>query len=190
MKIKTHLPIAVLAALSAPLALAEKADRERPIEIKAQEGTLDQINRTYELRGNAVLVQGTMRLTAERMIVKEDANGNRSALLFGSATAPVSFRQKREGFDDYMEGFADRAEFDDATDTLRLLSNARLKNGDDELRGEFIYYNSATEVLKASGAPNAARPGADDGQTREVHITLQPRGARDNAGARGANRKP
>lgn len=154
---------------------AEKADRHLPIDIKAQDGVHDQLNRTYELRGNATLVQGTMKLVADRMVVKEDDKGNRTAQLFGTTVNPVSFRQKREGFPDYMEGFADRAEFDDAADTLKLFSNARLRNGDDELRGEYIYYNSATEVLRASSVAPDAAGSARANAPKEVHITLQPR---------------
>lgn len=172
-------------------ASAEKADRNLPIDIKAQDGVHDQLNRTYELRGNATLVQGTMKLVADRMVVKEDDKGNRTAQLFGSAANPVSFRQKREGFSDYMEGFADRAEFDDAADTLKLFSNARLRNGDDELRGEYIYYNSATEVLRASSVPPDAAASTRPDAPREVHITLQPRSPEKKASpAVGAGNKP
>jgi lipopolysaccharide export system protein LptA len=168
-------------AIAALPAFAEKADRNKQIDIKAQDGTHDQINRTYELRGNATLTQGTMRLVAERMIVKVDEDGNRTAKLYGSPGNPVSFRQKREGFDDYMEGTADRAEFDDATDVLQLYFNASLKNGGDELRGEYIYYNSATEVLRASAAAPDRKDAPAEGK-REVHITLMPRDQGKSAG--------
>ncbi len=162
-----------LAVLAAP-ARAEQADRNLPIEIRALDVTIDQVNRTYELRGNATLTQGTMRLVAERMVVKEDEQGNRSAQLFGSTAKPVTFRQKREGSNEYMEGFADRAEFDDASDVLQLYSNARLKNGSDELRGDYIYYNSATEVLKASGQAPGTKAATGEA-AQDVYFSLKPR---------------
>lgn len=166
--------IAFGAAIAIQPALAEQADRSLPIEIRAVDITIDQNNRTYELRGNATLTQGTMRLVADRMLVKEDSGGNRSAQLFGATGKPVTFRQKREASTDYMEGFADRADFDDATDVLQLFSNARLKNGSDELRGEYIYYNSASEVLKASARiPGGASKSTETSQ--DVYFSLMPR---------------
>ena len=75
-----------------------------------------------------------------------------------------------------MEGSADRAEFDDQADTIKLLSRARLKSGGDELKGEYIYYNSATEVMEARksipDAKGAALPGSNSGR---VKITIQPK---------------
>lgn len=171
----------------AGLAHAEQADRNQPIEIRALDVTIDQLNKTYELRGNATLTQGTMRLVAERMVVKEDEQGNRSAQLFGAAGKPVTFRQRREGTNEFMEGFADRAEFDDATDILQLFSNARLKNGTDELRGEYIYYNSATEVLRASGQlPGTKAAPTEAGQ--DVYFSLMPRTNDKKAGTEKARR--
>jgi lipopolysaccharide export system protein LptA len=167
--------------MALPLA-AEQADRNLPIEIRALDVTIDQVNRTYELRGNATLTQGTMRLVAERMIVKEDDQGNRTAQLYGTTGKPVTFRQKREGSNEFMEGFADRAEFDDASDVLQLFSNARLKNGTDELRGEYIYYNSATEVLKASGQVPGGKPNTSE-SGQDVYFSLMPRNADRNAAA-------
>ena len=37
---------------------------------------------------------------------------------------PASFRQKRDGVDETVEGVAERIEFDARTDTLRLVGNA------------------------------------------------------------------
>jgi lipopolysaccharide export system protein LptA len=88
------------------------------------------------------------------------------------------FREKREGLNDFMEGAADRAEFDDKANTLKLFNRAKLKNGTDELSGEYIYYNSVTEVIQALGRipdaksdPKAATPAGEN----RVRIVIQPR---------------
>jgi lipopolysaccharide export system protein LptA len=174
-----------------PMVMAERADREMPVDIKGREIVIDQANGSYELRGSATLTQGTMKITADRIVVREDAKGNRSAQLYGAPGAQVAFRQKRDGFEDYIEGFADRAEFDDASDTLKLFSNARLKSGADELRGEYIQYNSSTEVLKAGALPGAHAQSGTAAATGpgEAHITLHPRNRDGKAAAdkRAAN---
>jgi len=182
-KVKLNLwcPLAMLVAafLLVPLgAVAEKADRSKPIKIEAASNVLDQSTNVLVLEGEVVLEQGTMRITAERMRLKRDAQENIFAELFGKAGGQITFREKREGFSDYMEGVADRAEFDDKANTLKLVSRARLKNGTDELTGEYIYYNSLTEVIQAFGRvpdgktdPKASTPTGNN----RVRITIQPR---------------
>lgn len=168
----------IAASLGAGQAAAEKADRAKPIEINAASGTSDLANNIQTLEGNVVLVQGTMRITADRMRLKRDAQDHIFAELFANAGGQILFREKREGFSDFMEGTADRAEFDDKANTIKLFSRAKLKNGGDELTGEFIYYNSVTEVLQALGrSPDAKadpKAPASPGDNR-VKIVIQPR---------------
>jgi lipopolysaccharide export system protein LptA len=168
--------IACCLCLAGFAAQAEQADRGKPVEVEADVVKVDQQARTKTLEGNVVLVQGTMRLTAEKMLIKEDDQGFAVAQIFGGNTTQVAFRQKREGAQDYMEGFADRAEFDDRADTLKLFSKARLKNGGDELKGEYIYYNSATEVVEARNAIPGGKSTVDgNGAPPRVNVTIQPR---------------
>ena len=180
-KIRHRLGLALIefvaiGSLAAHNVNAEQADRTKQIVIEADVATVNDKNRTRTLEGNVVLTQGTMRFTAERMIVKEDDAGFMTAQAFGGPNGQVAFRQKREGVNDFMEGFADRAEFDDQADTMKLLSRARLKSGNDELKGEYIYYNSATEVMQARSAPPDAKgaPAAGSAPGR-VKITIQPK---------------
>jgi lipopolysaccharide export system protein LptA len=181
-----------------PGALAEKADRNKPIEMTAASGTSDLANNVQTLEGTVVLVQGTMRMTAERMRVKRDAQDRILAELFGTPTAQITFREKREGFDDFMEGVADRAEFDDRSNTIKLFGRARLKNGGDELTGEYIYYNSVSEVIQALGRipepgdakrPPDAGAGAGSASPR-VRIVIQPRQSGDTKPAADAKPAP
>lgn len=159
---------------------AEKADRTKPIEIDAASATTDLANNVQVLEGAVVLVQGTMRITAERMRVRRDAQEHILAELFGSNGNPVKFREKREGFNDFVEGQADRAEFDDRANTIKLFNRATLKNGGDQLAGEYIYYNSVTEVIQALGRipdpkadPKAVGPAT--AESARVRIVIQPR---------------
>ncbi len=160
---------------------AEKADRTKEIEIDAAKQKIDLANNVLVLEGNVVLTQGTMRINADRMIVKRDDQEQIFAELFGASGNQISFREKREGFNDFMEGTADRAEFDDRANTVKLFSRAKLKNGNDVLSGDYIYYNSVTEVMLADGrAPDGKigkdgkSPAASDTAGR-VRIVIQPR---------------
>jgi lipopolysaccharide export system protein LptA len=169
----------VLAAILLPPAtdsLAERADRTKQTDIVFDIATLDQNKRTRILEGNVVLTKGTMRFAAERMVVKEDDAGYVTAEAFGGPNGQVAFRQKRDGTGELMEGTSDRAEFDEKADTLKLLSRARLKSGGDELTGEYIHYNSATEVMQVRSAiPAANGKAASVGSSGRPTITIQPR---------------
>lgn len=155
----------ILAA--APAARAEKADRDKPINVNADRGSYDGINNLQIVEGNVIIEQGTMRITASKGEIRRDKENYLSAVVTGS---PVNFRQKREGCAQYIEASAERAEFDARKDSLKLISHARLKNGDDELAGEVIVYNSETEYFQVLGdRPDAAKR---DGRVRMV---IQPK---------------
>jgi lipopolysaccharide export system protein LptA len=166
--------------LSTP-AFAEKADRTKPINIEAKRGTIDEANKVRTIEGDVILIQGTMRIAAERMVVKEDTTGNINAQAFGSAAGQITFKQKREGFSDFVDGVADRAEFDDKASTLKLFGRARLTSAGDVAEGEYIYFNTATEVYAIRNSAADDKPGAIQTDTSgRVKITIQPR-VRENA---------
>jgi lipopolysaccharide export system protein LptA len=142
------------ALLTAP-AHAEKADRDKPINLEADTVTLDDIHKISVYQGNVVLTQGTLMLRADRVEVTQNENGLDKVSAIGH---PVAFRQKMDGRDEYIEGYADRIDFDNATGQLELIGQARLRRGSDELRGAQISYNSNTEFYKIVGQPGAKTP--------------------------------
>lgn len=175
----TTLQFAVAALLLATSASAERSDRDKEIVIGANRLIADDANRTSTFEGSVVVTQGTMRMTASKVTVKEDAERHKFYVASGS---PVTFRQKRDKVDEWVEGFAERAEFDDRNDVLRLYSRARVKSNQNELAGDFISYDMKREVAEVSGAPpgKAAAPDA-----RVKVIILPPKRAPD-----GEEKKP
>ena len=148
MRIVPILAIAAAMLPAAGAALAEKGDREKQIVVGADRLTADQASRTSTFDGNVVVTQGTMRMTAARVVVKEDEKGNKFYVATGS---PVTFRQKRDNVDEWIEGFADKAEFDDRNDMLKLFNHARVKRNTDELTGDFISYDMKLEKAEVTG---------------------------------------
>ena len=122
---------------------AERADRDKPIHLEADRATVEDYKHKGEFRtsiftGNVILIQGTLILRADKVIMKEDITGYRHATAHGN---PVSYRQKRDGVDEYVEAWSKRAEYDDKTDIIELFGSARLKRGTDEVRGDYISYD-------------------------------------------------
>ena len=141
--------LALMCALALPAA-AERADREKEIVVGADRLTADDANKTSTFEGNVIVTQGTMRMTANKVTVREDKERHKYYVASG---APVTFRQKRDNADEWIEGFAERAEFDDRADVLKLFSNARVKRNNDELTGDFISYDMRRELAEVTGAP-------------------------------------
>jgi lipopolysaccharide export system protein LptA len=161
------LPLALLAATLALPAAAERLDREKEIVIGADHSLADDANKVVTLQGNVVVTQGSRRITAAKMTVKEDAKGNRFYVANG---APVTFRQKREKVDEWVEGFAERAEFDDRNEILKLYNKARVKTGDNEVTGDFISYDMGRELAEVAGAP----PGTTAPPNSRVKMVIVP----------------
>ena len=154
-----------LALLAAPAALAEKGDREKKINVVADKFLGEQASNTINFEGNVVVTQGTMRMTAARVVVKEDRQKNKFYVATGS---PVTFRQKRDNVDEWIEGFAERAEFDDRNDVLKLYNSARVKRNADELRGDYITYDMRKEEFEVTELPGKPQQGS------RVKMTLTP----------------
>jgi lipopolysaccharide export system protein LptA len=134
-------------------------------------GSVDLQRQVVIFNGNVVISQGTMLLRAERVELRERSDGYREGKAIGSAAAPASFRQKRDGVDETIEGSAERIEFDTSTDTLRLVGNAavrRLRSGvmADEITGALITWNNTTELFSVTGG--AATPSNPTGRVRAV----------------------
>src|SRR5438270_652474 len=75
-----------------------------------------------------------------------------TAVAFGAANRPATFQEKRDGVDEYVEGEADRLEYDGKTDTVRFVNHAsvrRLRGGSvaDEITGNLVTYDGISEVF-------------------------------------------
>ncbi|MEQ1661258.1 MAG: lipopolysaccharide transport periplasmic protein LptA [Thiobacillus sp.] len=160
--------LAVCCIVLAHPALAEKADRDRAVNLEADTVTLDDARKISVYAGNVILSQGTLMLRADRVQVTQSNAGLAS---FSAVGRPVAFRQKPDGSNDYLEGFADRIEYNSEQAQLELIGQARLRRGADELRGARISYNANTSFYKVVGQPDATTP---SGRVRAV-IRPKPR---------------
>lgn len=158
----------VCAALLASPAHAEKADRDKPVNLEADTVTLDDVRKISVYQGNVILTQGTLMLRADQVQVTQNASGLDK---ISAAGRPASFRQKVDGRDEFIEGFSSRIEYDGVNSQLELIGQAQLRRGSDELRGAQISYNANTEFYKVVGQPDAKTPA---GRVRAV-IRPKPR---------------
>jgi lipopolysaccharide export system protein LptA len=170
--------VALGLGLTGVSALAEKADRTKPLTMEADRPcTVDLVRQTSVCTGNVVIAQGTMVIRADRVELRETPEGYRTATAIGSAAKPATYRQKREGGEEQLEGSAERVEYDARSDTLRFIGNAQVRRmvgtvPSEEIQGAVIVWDNAAELFSVQGG--AATPSNPSGRVRAV---LSPRAA-------------
>ena len=161
----------LLLLISLPLlARAEKADREKPTQVEANRMSADDVKRVNVFEGNVVVTRGTIRVLADRLVVRQDAQGNQVSTATGE---PVRFRQRQdpkppatEG--EWMEGEARRIVIDDAKGTIELFEKARVNRGGDEVAGDYIFVDQRSDFFQVS----SGKKGESEGRVRAI---LQPK---------------
>jgi lipopolysaccharide export system protein LptA len=165
-------------ALAAAPAHAEKADRSKPIHLEADRVTVDDAKQISTFTGNVVLTQGSMVLRGDKMEVRQDKNGFRHGTTWGTL---AYFKQKREGADELIEGWAERIEYDSRADKVQMFNRAMLKRGQDEVRGNYISYDVASEFFQVDGGgTKSASPRPGEGRVR---IIMQPKPKEETSAA-------
>jgi lipopolysaccharide export system protein LptA len=151
-------------------ALAEKADREKAIHVESDRVTVDDVKQLSVFDGNVVLTQGSMVIRGDRMEVRQDKEGFKQGTVWGKR---AYFRQKREGTNEFIEGWAERVEYDSRADKVQLFTRAAMKRGEDDVSGDYISYDATTEFFQViGGGAKAASSNNPEGRVRTV---LQPK---------------
>lgn len=162
---------AALLAGAALFAHAELADRDKPAHVDADTVDVDQKTGLRTLNGDVRLTQGTLSMFADRTTILQLPDGSMKATGEGR---PVRFKQKMEASPDWMEGHADRIEYDNKSGDVHLLGNAWVKKGGDEVTSPVISYNTITEKYRAEGKAGVANSTSTPTGGGRVHIDITP----------------
>lgn len=143
---------AFVSLLSLAPAHAERADSLKQAVVSFDSLDVDEVTQTRIVTGNVVLTRGTLNLKSDRALIKETPEGFMTVTLTSGPGRVATFRQKRDGGPDlWMEGQAERIEYDERQEVVKLFSKAivrQLENGrlTNELDGAYISYDSRREV--------------------------------------------
>src|SRR5262245_38067380 len=168
--------LVALAVVLSP-AFAEKADRDKPIQVEASKMTADDTRRLNVFEGDVVVTRGTITLRADRLVVRQDPEGFQFATATGN---PARVRQRqdpkpgeKEGI--WVEGEALRIELDDRNQKIELYESARVNRGGDEVAGDYIFVDQRSDFYQVSAGKGPA------GQGR-VKAVIQPKAPSAEAG--------
>lgn len=172
---KTRLAaLAVAAGLLWPVgAMAELADRDKPMNIEADALRYDDARQTSVFTGNVVITKGTIVMRGSRADVRQDPAGNQFGVLTGTPGKLAFFRQKREGLDEWIEGEGEKIEYESQTETVVFTGQAVMRRYrgtllNDESVGSQITYNSQTEVFTVKGGAGSRTAANPSGRVRAM----------------------
>lgn len=166
---KKVLAVAAL-SLACAGAWAEKADSLKQAVINFDSIDADDVKQIRTLTGNVTVTRGTLVLKSDKAVIKELPTGDLSVTLIATPGKVASFRQKRDGGPDlWIEGQAQRIEYDERAEVVKLFATAQVKQLEgskvaDQLDSEYISYDSRKEVMVArNDASGESKPGKGRG---------------------------
>ena len=156
---------------SGPVAWAEKADRSQPLHFAADNARVDEGQRLNVLTGNVDITKGTMAIRADRVEIRQNADGTQSATATGGQGGRSYFKQKRDGVDELIEGESEKIFYDGRDDTVHFTGRAVMRRivagvASDEVNGQAIRYDNKTGVYQVMGGSPAG--GSSSGRVRGV----------------------
>ncbi len=164
---------------------AEKADKDKPTQIDANRMSSDDARRISIFEGNVVLTKGTILVRADRITVRQDAEGFQISTASGN---PARFRQKRDGKEEWIDGEALFIEIDDKKEKVELRDKARIVRDKDEVRGDLISVDTRSEFFSVTGSKSAGAAGNPEGG--RVRAVIQPKARPDEAAGTTAPAAP
>ena len=175
-RLARRLVAALLLAGAAPVH-ALSTDSEQPIDIVADGAEHDDARRMTSYRGNVVIDQGSLHITADTVIVMFDAHDR--VMKITSAGAPAHFRQLPDGETDYRKAWARRMEYFPQQGLINLSGEARYEKDGSHVQADRLVYDSLKARFRAltdTAAPLSGDGGQAAGTKPErVRIQIKPK---------------
>jgi lipopolysaccharide export system protein LptA len=128
---------------------ALSTDRDEPATVEADEVEYDFRTGVRTYTGNVIVVQGTLRITGDKLVVEYNGDQLESATAWGQL---ASFKQRPDGKDQDVIGKGKKIVLNQIANTLTLHKQASLQQGPDTAIGEKIVYDITNDKLSIKGA--------------------------------------
>lgn len=165
---------ALLPALAASDVWALASDVEQPIEIEADFAELDDAAGRTIYSGNVVVVQGSVRMTGDRLTANFD--DNRTLVDVYLIGKPAYFKQTPDGGKQDIEGEGLQIEYHQKKHLLHLIDQARLTQGERVFEGYRINYDTARSIITGRGEdPGRKATGTAASKPGRVKVIIPPK---------------
>ncbi len=144
-KILKALLATLLLACSPLVAMALESDVSKPIEVEADSVEIDEGSGKSIYKGNVVLIQGSIRIDADKVTVIQHETKSDQIKAVGR---PVRITQKSQNGKKPVKGRSSRMEYDVDSDMLYLIGNAVLTQDKDTFKSDRIAYDRKKSMIK------------------------------------------
>lgn len=157
----TRRSLLILLALQAGTAAALPEDQQQPIHITADSAVQENSVVTY--RGQVLIVQGSIRIDADEVMIYHDKGKLQRAVATGK---PAHFQEQPEPNGGVITGSANKLIYYNADQRVELLQNAFVDRDKSTVKGNRIEYLLPSKTVRAEGSAN--------NPTGRVEMVLQP----------------
>lgn len=174
MKISSaSLLLVLVTAMCCGAAWAEKADRNKPMNVEADALRYDDLQQTSVFTGKVVLTKGTILIRGAQLTVRQDPEGYQFGLVKAEPGKLAFFRQKREALDEFIEGEGETIDYNGKADTVKFIGRAQLRRYkgavlNDEMTGGVIVYDNSTDVFTIDKGATSGGPTGPGGRVRAM----------------------
>lgn len=148
-------------ALNAPAAQALESDRDQPATIEADEVEFDFRNSTRTYKGDVVVVQGTLRITGDKLVIRY-TEGDEQIETATSWGNPATFKQRPDGKDQDVYGEGNEIVLNEIENTLTLIENAVMTQAGNTAKGNRIVYDMTSDKMTVKGMRRQQAGGSEE----------------------------
>lgn len=171
-RLRPFIYLSLLLTLSLPCgqALALATDKDQPIQVEADGMEIDEQTGVTTYIGNVEMVQGSIRLKADKVRIFQNDTGTDRMEAEGK---PAEFRQRPDNKNEDVKGYALLIKYSTNSELLYMIGDAVLLPGDGhKLASEHITYDRVNAVMKAGAAIPGVKKSRKSGR---IKTTLAPR---------------
>ena len=153
-------------------------DQQQPIHVTANSAI--QENNTVTYRGNVIIVQGSVRIEADQVVIHHEKGKLQKAVASGK---PARFQQQPDTDGGLITGSATTLIYHNSDQRVELLQDALVDRDKSTVKSDRIEYLLPSKTVRADASPNNA--------SGRVEMILQPNQPKtDDAGAAAPTTTP
>ena len=130
------------------------SDRDQPIHVEADQLELREKEGISIYEGNVKLVQGSLEIESDRLVVHFNANNE---LTLMEMTGKLATFRQLDNDQRPLYGEAEQIDYSESEGLLIMRRSAYLDRAGDDIRSELIRYNTVTRGIEAGGEQSSDR---------------------------------